>query len=86
LEQLTVTVEVDDAVAVGAMVPKARAVALMLVHAAPDMVADTAKVPVIVPACESDSVDATIVAAVSDSRTLLLNTRRLMDDIERAAT
>jgi hypothetical protein len=47
---LTVTVEVDDAVAVGARGPKARVVALMLVHAAPDMYAVTAKVPVIVPA------------------------------------
>jgi len=58
----------------------------MLVHAAPDTVADTAKVAVIVPACVSDNVDAQIAAAVSADRRPFLTTRRFMPDIDRSAT
>jgi hypothetical protein len=81
-----VTVDVDEALAVGAMLPKARAVALMEVHAAPVMVADTAKVVVAVPACDSDGLKAQKVAAIAAVRVPALTVRgRWLADSEITA-
>jgi hypothetical protein len=58
-----VTVDVELAVAVGAMLPKLSALALIVVQAAPVTVAVTVNVPVRVPACSGDSTATTKTAA-----------------------